>query len=160
MSADTLNSDNPFASNSSQTVWALRKQIGFWRAIGCPPGPLSWLAFGFKLPFLATPPSVGFENHPGAFTYANFVDDELAKRIERGQFSKVDPSFALQLHPLDVVPKASGSYRLILDCRLINGFLPDILFKIENLAVVPQVVKQGSALHDRPRRRLLPRTDT
>ena len=144
--ADKLNGDNPFANESSITVWALRKRIGFWRAIGCPAGPLSWLAFGYRLRFLSTPPCVGFENHPGAFTYAKFVDEELQKRVTRGQFSIVPREFALQLHPLDVVPKASGSYRIILDCRLVNGFLPDIYFKLENLSVVSQVVKKGDRL--------------
>jgi hypothetical protein len=89
---------------------------------------------------------VGFENHPGAFTYHAFVDEELQKRVDRGQFSIVPDSFAAQLHPLDVVPKASGGYRLILDCRLINSFLTDMFFKLENLAVVPQVVSPGDWL--------------
>ncbi len=47
------------------------------------------------------------------------------------------------IHPLNVVPKASGGFRLILDCRYINGFLPDIGFRMENLDAVPLVVEEG-----------------
>jgi hypothetical protein len=134
---------NPFRLRPNSSLWALRKQIPFWGAIGCPKEQLSWLAYGYKLPFLAPPPCIGFENHPGAFQYFHFVDEELAKRVAKGQFSIVHSTFAAQLHPLDVVPKASGGYRLILDCRLINSFLPDVHFKLENLAVVPHIVNPG-----------------
>ena len=47
------------------------------------------------------------------------------------------------IHPMEVVSKGSGGFRLIVDCRLINGFLPDITFKLENLTVIPQIVKKG-----------------
>ena len=141
-----LNRGNPFASNPETSLWALPKRVGWWKAIGAPNAVLSWIAYGYQLRFLQTPPRVGFANHPGSSQYCSFVDEELSKRVERGQFSIVSSDFALQLHPLDVVPKASGGYRLILDCRLINGFLPDVYFKLENLAVVPQVVEKGAFL--------------
>lgn len=140
LEAAAIGARNPFGSMPPTSLWALRKCLGHWRAIGTPPEQLSWLAYGFRLPFLGPPPMVGFENHPGAFQYHKFVDEELAKRVQRGQFSIVPDTFAAQLHPLDVVPKSSGSFRLILDCRLINSFLPDVFFKLENLAVVPQIV--------------------
>ena len=140
------NADNPFRVKPNTSLYALPKRLGFWQAIGTSKAQPSWLAFGYQLRFLAPPPEVGFDNHPGAFTYAHFIDSELAKRVERGQFSIVPESFAKQIHPLDVVKKASGGFRLILDCRLINGFLPQVPFKLENLAVVPQVVAPGAWL--------------
>jgi hypothetical protein len=87
---------------------------------------------------------VGFDNHPGAFKYSFFIDEELAMRVKKGQFSVVPDSFAAQLHPLDVVPKGSGGYRLILDCRLLNSFMPDVYFRLENLATLPQIVSHGA----------------
>lgn len=141
-----LNADNPFADRPNTSVHALPKRLGFWKAIRTPRSILTWLAFGYQLRFIAPPPMVGFDNHPGAFQYALFIDEELTKRVTRGQFSIVDATFAKQIHPMDVVPKASGGYRLILDCRLINGFLPQIPFKLENLSVVPQVIARSSWL--------------
>ena len=117
-----------------------------WRAIGTPAAQLSWLLYGFELRFLAPPPMVGFENHPNSFLHAGFIDGELAKRVARGQLSVVPESAAHQIHPMEVVPKASGGFRLIVDCRALNGFLPDVAFKLENLAVIPHVVKRGALM--------------
>src|SRR6185312_4388575 len=50
------------------------------------------------------------------------------------------------IHPMEVVPKSSGGFRLIVDCRLVNSFLPDVQFRLENLAVVPSFVKIGDFL--------------
>ena len=141
-----LNADNPFLDKPGTSLWALPKRIGWWRAINAPSFALSWIAFGYQLRFLSPVPRVGFENHPGAFTHFSFIDEELKKRVERGQFSVVDQSFAHVINPLDVVKKSSGGHRLILDCRLVNGFLPDIPFRLENLSVVPQIVTKGQWL--------------
>lgn len=140
------NATNPFLSEPANSLWALPKCLGFWKSIGCPKSQLTWLSYGYELRFLAPPPMVGFDNHAGAFTHYQFIDSEIEKRVLRGQFSVVDKSYPKQLHPIDVVPKASGGYRFILDCRLINGFLPDAAFKLENLSIVPQIVQKGSFL--------------
>jgi hypothetical protein len=141
-----LNASNPFTTKPATSRWALTKRLGFWKAISAQNTYLSWIAYGYQLRFLAEPPQVGFDNHPGAREYSFLIDDDIAKRVPRGQIEEVPDSFARVVHPLDVVPKASGGYSLILDCRLVNGFLPHVHFKLENLAVVPQVVSRGDWL--------------
>lgn len=138
------NEGNCFLSLPADSLYALPKRLGFWKAIGTPAAQLSWIAFGFQLRFLAPPPMVGFDNHPGAYRHWQFIDEELTKRVARGQFSIVKPEFAKQIHPIDVAPKSNGKLRFILDCRLVNGFLPHVAFKLENLAVVPQIVSRGA----------------
>lgn len=144
--ASAFNQDNPFLELPDRSEFALRKKLGMWKAIGAPKVVLHWIAHGFPLRFIAEPPKVAFRNHPGADRYASFLDEEIAKRVAKGQFEVVDLSFAHQIHPLDVVPKTSGGFRIILDCRLINGFLPDMQFRLENLSHVPQIVKPGDWL--------------
>lgn len=136
---------NPFRSESS-SLFALRKNAAAWRAIGTPVSVLSWVYAGYKLRFLKEPPQIGFENHPGAFKHAEFIDHEIERRVQKGQMSEINEKEAHIINPMDVVPKASGSFRLIVDCRLPNAFLPDVFFRLENLSVVPSVVRQGDFL--------------
>lgn len=143
-SAQQLTASNPFRDRSG-SLWSLRKNAAFWRAIGVPLRTISWIYAGFKLRFLSEPPMVGFENHPNSFKPANaaFIDAELEKRLTRGQISRVEEKAVCQIHPMEVVPKSSGGLRLIVDCRLLNLFLPDIAFKLENLSVVHSIVSKG-----------------
>jgi len=101
-----------------------------WRAIGTPFEQLAWIAWGAQLRFLQR----------------NFVSEEIAARLKSGHISCVDKKFARCVNPLNVVRKASGGFRLILDCRFPNGFLPHIAFRMENLFTVPLVVEPGDWL--------------
>jgi hypothetical protein len=75
------------------------------------------------------------------------VDAEVSKRLANGQFEEVhERTFPLALCPLDVVPKSSGGFRLILDARWPNAFLPSIPFRMEDLRKVAEVVDPGDAL--------------
>jgi hypothetical protein len=144
--AAELNKRNPFIGAPDSSLYALRKRLGAWTAIGAPGTVLSWIADGVKLRPCAEVPAIGFKNGPGASQYADFIDQELGSRVRKGQFSVVDRSFARVLNPINAVPKASGGYRLILDCRFPNAYLPDIYFRCENLATVPSVIPQGAWL--------------
>jgi hypothetical protein len=137
-----LDCKNPFATETG-SAFALRKGAAVWRAIGAPIHVISWIYAGYKLKFFVPPPMVGFENHPGAFAHPTFIDEEIAKRLQRRQLEVIEESNAHVINPIDVVTKSSGGLRLIVDCRLINGFLPDIAFKLEGLSVVPQIVRPG-----------------
>ena len=138
--AQMLGDGNPFAGAADSTEFALRKRLAAWAVIGAPRAVLSWLAYGYRLNFLATPPSVGFSNAPGADEYGFFLDEEIPKRVAAGQFAVVPRGTARVINPLNVVPKGSGGYRMILDARFINAFLPDIYFRVENLSAVPTVI--------------------
>ena len=136
----------PFAQAPTSSVFALRKKAAMWAALGTPPSILSWICFGFRLAPIGDIPAIGFVNGDGAAQYAAFLDEELPKRVSAGQFSIVSAGFARIIHPLNVVKKASGGFRMILDCRFLNAFLPDIYFRSENLSSVPAVVPQGAWL--------------
>jgi hypothetical protein len=140
-----LDQHNPFRSQTG-TLWALRRNAAVWKCIGAPPIHLTWLYAGYKLKFLRTPPMMGYENHPNAFKHAAFIDEELTKRVTKGQLSIVDERTAHIINPMEVVAKSSGGWRLIVDCRLVNAYLPDVFFRLENLAIIPSVVKKGDFL--------------
>ena len=94
-------------------------------------------------------PPLGFENANSLVEnkeHAAFIDSEIEKRLAKGQFERVSPDFAAVLCPLDVVPKASGGFRLILDARWTNAFLPAIPFHMEDLKTVATVVDPGDSM--------------
>src|SRR5690348_16226594 len=125
---------------------ALRRHIAVWRAIGAPNNVLSSIWSGVKLRFAAIPPMMPYENDPGGVAHPSFIDEEVKKRVESGQMVEIAEKEVHRLLPIDVTPKSNGKLRLIVDCRLINSFLPDISFKLENLSTVPQVVRKGDWL--------------
>ena len=130
-------------------MWNLAKKVGMWKAIGAALH-LSWVLDGFKLRFLSRHvPPLGFANSSSLLEnkeQSAFVDSEVKQRLAKGQFEEVSADFAKVVCPLDVVPKASGGFRLILDARYTNAFLPDIEFRLEDLRVVAQVVDPGDLL--------------
>lgn len=138
--ARSLNIGNPFSALPDLESHSLKKNLGFWRAINTPPLQLSWIAHGYKLRFLAPPPMVGFKNHAGATRERGWVSEQIATHLKKGHVSRVDRSFAKVINPLDTVPKANGKLRMILDCRLVNGYLPHINFRLENLSVLPHLM--------------------
>ena len=144
------NEGNPFACRPDLAMWQLPKRLGAWKAIGCGSLELSWIAQGFELRFLTdSVPALGFANSAHLLEdkeQAEFVDAEVRKRLAKGQFEEVEASFAAVLCPLDVVPKASGGWRLILDARWTNAHLPSVPFKMEDLRKVAEVVDPGDQL--------------
>jgi hypothetical protein len=125
------------SSSASESRWwpgILAKNYAAWRRIGTPWVILSWIVFGFCLPFSGErPPEYYHANHPGAFEYAPHVTAAVLSMMAAGVCALVD-SRPWICSPLNMIPKTTpGKFRLLLDLRFLNTFLRKLKFKYESV---------------------------
>ena len=96
------------SSSASESRWwpgILAKNYAAWRRIGTPWVILSWIVFGFCLPFSGErPPEYYHANHPGAFEYAPHVTAAVLSMMAAGVCALVD-SRPWICSPLNMIPK-------------------------------------------------------
>ena len=97
----------------------LIKSIHHWQFLRAPEFILSIIRYGYKIPFISTPPPQHYPNNASAIKEAEFVGEAILEllrdnRVE-GIFSPPDI-----VNPLSVSVQSSGKKRLILDLRHIN----------------------------------------
>jgi len=131
----------------SESKWpadGLRKQLGFWKAIGCERVILSWLAYGVPLRFAATPHAWKFANHRSVYEQMEFVRNEIRQHVKDECFRISKSNESRVCNPLQVEPKGSCGWRMCTDMRYVNAYLAHPEFRLENLQRnLPDVVVKG-----------------
>jgi len=92
-----------------------------WKNITSCETILNWITYGVSIPFVRTPTEpVHIQNYKHLSPKEkNFIEEEVTNLCAQKCVVKCEeaPHF---ISPLNVVPKADGSYRLILDLRELN----------------------------------------
>lgn len=141
----TSNAGNPW-EHDRRPFSALRRSLGYWKAIGADKSVLSWLAYGYQLR-LVGPPRMFFANSPSTGEFEEFVDREIATHLQDGSFVEISPDEAHVVNPFTIAVGASGKPRRCDDMRYVNAFLASPVFKMQTLAGdVPNVVRPGDEL--------------
>ena len=142
----SLNRNNPWAE-STATQDQLRKNLGWWKAIGANNTVLSWLAYGVRLEFGAEPAHYTFRNHPSYEAEKEFVEAEHKQHVADGSFVEVKEEEVRVGNPLQVEVNGKGKRRLCMDMRWVNSHLAHVVFTMETLhRYVGSVVQQGDRL--------------
>jgi hypothetical protein len=128
----TLNAGNPW-QGAIVPKHQLKRNLGFWKAIGTNKTVLSWIANGVPLRFATTPPRLAFRNHPSYENNKEFIGKEMQKHVADGSFIVVSAEQARVVHPLQVEPKGESDVRMCVDARFVNTYLPKVNFQLETL---------------------------
>lgn len=110
----------------------LRARVNFWKVIGASQFVIDIISRGYIIPFLTTPPRMGFQNNRSAFENSEFVDGAIRDLIIAGAIvqCKSPPTV---VNPLSVATQSCGKKRLILDLRYPNSFLKKFKIKFEGV---------------------------
>ena len=93
--------------------------------------------------FLSEPTKQRFKHNPTMYAHMEHVHAEHEKHLKDGSFVWLSEEDAMILNPLQVEIR-KGKKRMVADCRFPNGFMPDMQFKLESLALnVPDLIRQG-----------------
>ena len=129
---ERANEGNPWA-NSTKRRDKLRRQLGYWWAIGADAAILHWIGFGVRLHFELPPERVYFNNHRSYEEHVEHVRKEHATHLETGSFKVVKASEAWVGNPLQVEINAKGKARMCSDDRFINSYIANYSFTQESL---------------------------
>jgi hypothetical protein len=143
-----FNQGNPIASGDDPT-FALRAQLGFWKALGTIKQPLSWLSFGAPRRFVFEPPHLEHENWPGIESALadnpTWLQMQLATQVDLRRLLVVERDFASLVHPIGVTARerldGSIKYRKLDDCRLSNAHEASMKHKFETIHHIPDMVR-------------------
>ena len=141
------NKGNPWAESDKRRD-KLRRQLGYWWAIGADATVMSWIGFGVRLHFefdqpgMHEPPRIFFPNHRSYEQYKEHVDAEHKKHLAEGSFKVVQPSEVHIGNPLQVELNAKGKKRMCSDDRFVNAYLADYSFTQEGLGMVSHIVQR------------------
>ena len=126
----------------------MKKNLGFWKALGADKTVLSWIGYGVDVCFIATPAPVQFANSKvTSEKYDKFVEEELDRHVKDGLAKKVGSSKVHIVHPMLVVENSAGKRRLCDDMRWANAFQASPSFKMQSLEHdIPELVEPGEVL--------------
>lgn len=143
---EKFNQGNPAAND--EKALPLKKNIGYWKAMGADNVCLSWIWYGLPRPFYEKPPREMWPNAESANRHHEFVDAEIGDGVAKGKFVEVPDWFPELIHPMQVEVTAEGKKRLCHNMMPSNSYLPTMPFKLERLARVgPDIVfKDGHLL--------------
>ena len=116
-----------------------------WKDIGCPPRERRWIEEGVKFELICDEHDIAaeeVENAQGARDMALWVTLLLEELLELGVVEEVDDKPVI-INALNVVPKANGKYRLILDLRPFNKYMKALKFSMETIQRIRPLIKQG-----------------
>ena len=123
--------DYELGTNEPIVKGRLRSCIEFWRKIDANPEVLDIIQFGYKLPFIESPPCLFSKNNKSALLHSDFVSEAISDLITKNLvIEHHEPPFVV--NPLSVSIQSSGKKRLILDLRLVNKFLWKDKIKFED----------------------------
>ena len=142
--AARLNDGNPWVGTALRGE-ELKAHIGMWRAIGASRMVVRWLVGGVPLRMESEPQRMAFANARSCEEHADFVRAQMAKWVAAGAYAVVDGSALRVVNPLLVEPKkGKDGWRLVVDARYPNSFLPKMQFKLASAERdVPLVVRAG-----------------
>ena len=139
-----LNIGNPW-QKSTAFPDSLRKFLGFWKAIGSSNSVISWLGYGYDLPFMVEPPHKIFRKYTNGKDKrkADFADKEVESHLQDGCMHYADHGFVRCAEPRFVIEQ-NGKLRNVDDKRFTNMFLPDAKFSMSSLKKdIPALVQPG-----------------
>jgi hypothetical protein len=146
---EVFNRGNPWAK-STRREDALRRRLGYHKAMGMSSVHLGWIGFGVPLEFVQdhAPRPLAFRNHKSTAEEEEFIDKEHETGVADGSYVVVDRAELKGICPLQVVKHpVSGKRRLVQDLRWINGHLPNVPFKMESLHnELGDIVRRGDKL--------------
>ena len=127
-----MNGGNPWLGLTGRP-FDLRKNLGYWRAIGANNSVLSVIGNGAPMPFHHAPARVALRNHASCEEHAAYVDEQMRDHLRDGTFIEVEAAFPEVVNPLTVAVNDKGKKRMCLDLRYPNAFTPVVNFKLDTL---------------------------
>jgi hypothetical protein len=135
-----LNLGNPWESDQ-KPYSSLRKNLGFWKAIGADKSVLSWIAYGYQMRFVDTPHRAMFRNAPNTRDYEEFIESEIKTHLSDGSFVEVKKEDVWVVNPFLVSVNSNGKPRRCDDMRFVNAFMASPVFTMQTLDKdVPNIV--------------------
>ena len=126
-------------------MFSLVDNIQSWENIGTPQYILGWLKYGVTIPFLSDPGKCEFSNYISNEEEESFIDSKIIDYVNKGFVSKVNEK-PLCISPIGCTgKKGREKYRLITDMRYVNQFIDVPKTRYEDLACLPNVVKNGDS---------------
>ena len=87
--------------------------------------------YGYKIPFIYTPPAASFGNDRSAIQHSEFVEQAISDLLIAGSVVQCECAPTV-VNPLSVSIQANGKKRLILDLRYPNQFVKKSKIKFED----------------------------
>ena len=78
-----LNKENPWCSENGPE-FHLKKNLGFWKAIGADRDVMSWVGYGVDVNFVTPLSRLWFANSKATLAHESFIEKELAGHLEDG----------------------------------------------------------------------------
>ena len=149
LNGEVLNVGNPWRTDT-RPFSALRRSLGFWKAIGADKSVLSWLAYGFQMRFAQQPQRKMFKNAPNTNDFVEFIDKEIQTHLNDGSFVEIRQEEAWLVNPFLISLSSSGKARKCDDMRFLNAFMASPLFKMQTLERdIPNIVRPGDHMFTR-----------
>jgi hypothetical protein len=137
------NEGNPWAQSEKRRD-KLRRQLGYWWAIGADDTVIMWIGFGVRLRFETPPQRLFFPNHRSYWEHIEHVRKEHETHLADGSFRVLQPHEVAIGNPLQVEVNAKGKKRMCSDDRFPNAYLANYDFTQETLnRHVPLIVERG-----------------
>lgn len=116
----------------------LRQSISAWRAIGAGPVLLSWIQYGYRLPFQRQLQPFDHHRPPSTSSEAALLVQERDRLLLQGTLREV-PS-AQYISHCRLEPKPDGRWRLIVDLRHLNLHLVTSPCHYETIDLLPTIL--------------------
>ena len=110
---------------------SLKRNVAFWEHIGASRFIRDTIVFGYKIPFIYTPPVASFGNNRSAIQHSEFVEQAISDLLVAGSVVECGCAPTV-VNPLSVSIQANGKKRLILDLRFPNQFVRKSKIKFED----------------------------
>ena len=138
-----LNVGNPWVG-SEKIYDRLRRELGYWKAMGASDSVLSWLGYGIPAKFVKEPNHLSFPNHtvkePEALQY---MAKDMAKHIGTGCFVLAPKGSVKIANPILVIQQ-DKKWRRCDDCRYGNSFQAQAHFRMAALGRdIPLITDPG-----------------
>lgn len=129
-------------SNEDSVAGKIRHFVPFWEhKLKASNFTLDIVKNGYKIPFLADPPSFYAANNKSSLQHPQFVEQSISKLLSDECISAVDyPPYCI--NPLTVTERNS-KLRLVLDLRHVNTYIDPPKFKYENLKKVSELYEKN-----------------
>ena len=143
---EACNAGNPWSA-SEKPVDTLRRNLGYWKAIGASKAVLSWIVYGLEMWFEREPPRRFFRNNKSCEENADFLEKELRENVLEGRFEICSPRDLWVCNPLGAAVNKKGKQRCVHDFRYVNAYQASPHFKMVSMkSELPSVAAPGEIL--------------
>ena len=104
---------------------SLERNVAFWEHIGASRFIRDTIVFGYKIPFIYTPPVASFGNNRSAIQHSKFVEQAISDLLVAGSVVECGCAPTV-VNPLSVSIQANGKKRLILSSTYGTNHLPTV----------------------------------